>query len=241
MMHIIFTLWLGALSPWKRPGHKCFNIEQDWGDHSQQLCIDLQWPFPLRGQDDPTMQVKCHCRNVSPLIYSGVSLNISPACISLSLHSGTQGCQSYSHTVCPFSISKIGPDIYPSKKLAIHSTVSFTFSFSVTLLLSPGWGIPPLLLFPSRSLLHSYCLGSFPLIQTEGVRLYGCQLEQPKFSIRVLYDPFFHWPVEAVVLSVRLPLLFLYDMFPLIISLFLMWIVVNYYVMCSGLVNCSCN
>lgn len=131
--------------------------------------------------------------------------------------------------------------IYPSNTLAIHSTVSFTFSFSVTSLLSPGWGIPPLLLLLSLLLLHSYCLVSFPLNQTEGVRLYGCQLEQPKFSIQVLYDPFFHWPVEAVVLSVLLPLLFLSNMSPLIISYFLMWIVVNCYVMCSGLVNCSCN
>lgn len=47
-------LWMGVLSSLKTlfPSEYIFFSSQYKGDHSQQLCIDLQWPFPLRGHVD---------------------------------------------------------------------------------------------------------------------------------------------------------------------------------------------
>lgn len=84
MIHIIFhhsmtqsALKIGALSFWGRPlisRQKCFSLDE--GDHSAQLCIDVQWPFPLRGQMGRTVPATCPSQPPDPLTvvlkYSGL-------------------------------------------------------------------------------------------------------------------------------------------------------------------------
>lgn len=55
------ALFIGVASSWKKPLHQDRNVSsEDKTDQSEEVCIDLQWLFPQRGQIEPNHANKPH-------------------------------------------------------------------------------------------------------------------------------------------------------------------------------------